>query len=283
MLKKLLILLLILPIFLPATESPRRYLEDYLRVRGDLSGNEFVHHLQGHVYSLIPGEKSMELFAYEAYTISRIEITEAGYRILSKEVGLFLDHRTRQIMETWRNPFTQETLPVIQIWNDPVNQSFEYDANTLPFIRQFLPSTDLGESIVYHSEIFPFYPHVLSRRLYGDHVQSEYFQSAELSEYRARKLDLTNTTLSSVPCETSFTWIAPWLPFMKMGDRQGQLLFVCKGSKLAGGFDELPQQLRTYVEKNNPGFASAPNLFSEPNATPWTYFKQRSEAALETN
>lgn len=283
MLKKLLILFLSLPILLAANESPRSYLENYLRVRGDLSGNESLHYLQGKVYSMIPGQKSMELFGYEGFTISRIEITEWGYRLLSKEVGLLVDHRTKQILETWRNPFTQETIPVIHIWNDPVNQSFEYDANTLPYIRQFLPSTELGESVVYHSEIFPFYPHVLPRRLYGDHVQSDYFQSAEIMEHRVRKQDLQDSSKTTVPAEISFTWISPWLPFMKMGDREGQMLFVCRGTKLEGGFHALPNQLRNYVEKNNPGFATAPNLFSEPNSTPWTYFKQRSEAALDTN
>lgn len=166
--KLILLMILILPLGLLAQMDPGTYLRDYLRIRSDLSGKDSVYHIQGKVYSLIPGEKSMELFAYDAFQISRIVETETGFRLLAREAGVFRDHRTRQILHSWRNPFTQETLPIIHIWNDPVNQVFEYEANTLPFIRQFLPSTELEDKVVYHSEIFPFYPHVLPRRLFGE-------------------------------------------------------------------------------------------------------------------
>lgn len=280
MLKKIIILILLMPLYLAAQDSPEEYLRDYLRVRADTGGAESVLYLQGNVFSMIPGEKSMELFAYQGYTISRLETTETGYRLLGREVGLFLDHRTGRIMETWRNPFTQESLPVIQIWNDPVNQSFEYDANTLPYIRQFLPSTKLGESVVYHSELFPFYPHVLSQRLYGEYVQSEYFQSAEFYEYRTRLTDLADSLATSVPAEISFTWFAPWLPFMKMGDREGHLVFVCRGYKVAS-LAEIPELLRKTVMQHNPAFSRAPAVYSEPNMTAWSYFKKLTEEASD--
>lgn len=280
--KLILLMILILPLGLLAQMDPGTYLRDYLRIRSDLSGKDSVYHIQGKVYSLIPGEKSMELFAYDAFQISRIVETEAGFRLLAREAGVFRDHRTRQILHSWRNPFTQETLPIIHIWNDPVNQVFEYEANTLPFIRQFLPSTELEDKVVYHSEIFPFYPHVLPRRLFGEYVQSDYFQSAELHEFSAEKAALADSLASWVPAEVSFTWIAPWLPFMKMGDREGQLLFVCRGTKLEEGFAALPQDLQEYVRTTNPAFTEAPTEFSEPNINPWSYFRILQEPSLET-
>jgi hypothetical protein len=281
--KKIWMLFFLLPALLPANEAASRYLENYLRVRGDLSGAESLYYLQGSVYSMIPGEKSMELFGYEGYVISRLIPEDSGYRLLSKEVGFFLDHRTKAILEDWRNPFTQETLPVIHIWNDPVNQSFEYSPQTLPYIRQFLPSVDMGESLVYHNEIFPFFPHPLSRRQYGEYVQSDHFQSAEISQYRVSKSALADSLQTGVPAELTSTWIMPWMPFMKMADREGHLIFSLRGRKLDSGFSELPQKLRDYVLKHQPDFAHAPTYYYEPNMNPWSYFKLLREGPSDTS
>ena len=280
-LRKLCILLLFLPLLLSAGEAAESYLKDYLRVVGDLSGADTVFHFSGKVYSLVPNEKSMELFDYEGCTISRIDSTEAGYRLLGKEIGLFLDHRTGEILRTWKNPFTLQIVPVIHVWNDPANQRFEYDANTLPYIRQFLPSTEIGESVVYHSELFPFYPHVLSRRLFGDQVQGDYLQSAELREYRVKQADLANTQSCSVPAEFSYIWISPWLPFMKMGDREGQMLFVLRGSKLEKGYEALPQHFREYISIHKADFEHSPREYVEPNMNPWSYFRDLETDAIQ--
>ncbi|MCK9556415.1 MAG: DUF1838 family protein [Candidatus Cloacimonetes bacterium] len=280
--RRLFALLLFFPLFLSANEAEQRYLTDYLRVIGDLNGAETVFHYSGTVYSIVPDQKSMELFDFEGFSIARIDSSEAGYRLMGKEVGLFLDHRTSEVLKNWRNPFTQATVPVIHIWNDPVNQRFEYDAKTIPYIRQFLPSTVIEESIVYHSELFPFYPHVLSRKLFGDHVQSDYFQSAELREYRAKLADLENVQASSVPAEISFTWICPWLPFMRMGDREGQMLFVLRGRKLEHGYSDLPQHIRDTVKSINPDFAHSPREYLEPDMNPWIYFRDLQQNTVET-
>jgi hypothetical protein len=269
--------MLTIPLFLVATTNPEQYLYDYIRVRSDVSGSENVYHLTGNVYSMIPGEKSMELFAYEGYGITKIQQSPKGYKMLAKEVGLLLDHRTLQILENWRNPFTQQQVPVIHIWNDPINQSFEYSNETLPYISRMFPADDLGDKMVFHNEIFPFYPHILSRREYGLQVQSDYFQSAELSQYTINKEDLADSLALALPAEIYQVWISPWLPFMNMGDREGNLIFVLRGKKLSMGFEELPERLKLYVQTNAPEFSKAPTLWSEPNMNPWLYFKQLRE------
>ena len=226
---------------------------------------------------MIPGQKSMQLLAVEGYNISRLQAVEGGYQLLSKEVILLLDHRSKEILNTWRNPFTGESLPVLHILNDPVNQSFVYEPDMLPYISSMLPSTRLDESIIYHSEIFPFYPHILPRREYNAHVQSDYFQAAEITEYRAHTADLADSSLSSVPAEYNMSYISPWLPFMCMSDRAGQLLFVARGEKLEGGFMALPEALKAYIITYHIDFSQAPTLWTEPNSDPWSYFKELTE------
>ena len=78
----------------------------------------------------------------------------------------------------------------------------------------------------------------------------------------------------SAPVQTSWTRLGPWLPWMAMGDRPGQLVYHCQGGELAGGFAALPGWLRGRVEAERPEFATAPTEFSAPNETSWTYFSK---------
>lgn len=272
-------ILLMLPLMILAedTDPNTAYLQDYLRARADLSGQETVCHFTGEVYGIVPGQKSTQLFALEGYNISYLQKVEGGYQLLGKEVILLLDHRTEEVLNIWRNPFTGESIPVLHILNDPVNQSFVYEPDMLPYISSMLPRVQVGESTIYHSEIFPFYPHVLPRREYNMHVQSDYFQAAEITEYRVRTAALADSSLSSVPAEYNMCYISPWLPFMRMSDRAGQLLFVARGQKLEGGFAALPQALKGYIISHHIDFTQAPTIWTEPNQDPWSYFKELTE------
>ncbi|MCB5264857.1 MAG: DUF1838 family protein [Candidatus Cloacimonetes bacterium] len=276
------LLLLMMPLMILAKDMDpgSAYLQDYLRTRADLSGNETVFHFTGGVYSLIPGQKSMQLFAVDGYNISRLQKAEVGYQLLGKEVMLLLDHRTKEILGTWRNPFTGESTPVLHILNDPTNQSFVYEPEMLPYISSMLPSIKLDESTIYHSEIFPFYPHVLPRREYNAYVQSDSFQAAEITEYRVRNEALVDRSILCVPAEYNMSYISPWLPFMRMSDRAGQLLFVVRGEKLEGGFAALPPALKGYIFTHHTDFSQAPTIWTEPNQDPWSYFKELTEQEI---
>lgn len=260
--------------------DPWDYLDAFMRIRGDAEGGETVYHWTGKVYSLIPGEKRMELFAFEGFNIARTVVKEDGFELLTREAAFYKDHRTGQILQSWRNPFTGKEVPVIQVWNDPVNQDFSFGDDEIRVIRMILPSTELGDELAFHLEIFPYYTSPLPRKEYPQFSQSDIYQAAEFFQFFAKKEDLADKELSSVPAHITWTRISPWLPFMRMDDRPGNLVFVCRGRKLEGGFEALPQQIQDFVLANKPEFASAPLEWSEPNETSWTYFRKLLEAGL---
>ncbi len=268
------IVLTLLPLICVAQSSDKEYLDNFMRVRGDASGNEVVYHWTGTVYSYIPNEKKKELFRFEGFNIARTVVNENGFELLTREAAFYLDPQTSKILESWTNPFTENNVPVVHIWNDPVNQDLTFDAEYLPLIRRILPSTDLGEEIVFNNDIFPFYDNPLNPDKYGDFSQGDKYQSAEFFQFFVNKADLDNKALSSVPASISWTRISPWMPFMRMGKRTGNLVFVCRGHKLDNGFAGLPEHIREYVKNNKPEFMTAPTEFLTPNETSWTYFKK---------
>jgi hypothetical protein len=74
-----------------------------------------------------------------------------------------------------------------------------------------------------------------------------------------------------------WTRISDFLPWMRMGDRPGHLVYHCRGYKMKGGFEQLPEGIREYTRKHRPEFAHAPEAFTSPNMTSWRYFKQLKE------
>jgi hypothetical protein len=256
------------------------YLKAFMRVRGDAAGGETVYHWTGKVYGMVPGEKKLELFAFEGFNIARTVPGEEGFELLTREAAFFIDYRTGEILETWRNPYTGHEVPVIQIWNDPVNQDFNFSESDLKFIRMILPSTDLGDEVAFHMDIFPFYPSPLPRKEYSLFSQSDTYQAAEFFQFFASRQDLLDPELGSVPACITWTRISPWMPFMRMSDRPGNLVFSCRGRKLEGGFDALPKKIRDYVLANKPEFAHAPEAWTEPNETSWTYFRKLMDQGL---
>ena len=256
------------------------YLDNYIRARADLSGGDCVIHWQGKAYSFIPGERRKDLFDVEGYHILRAVPDERGYLLLGKEVMLFLHNQSGEVLSTWLNPISGRNDPVLHVFNDPANMDLRFTDEYFQLLHLVLPSTPVGDQLVWHNDLFPHYPNVLSRQEYPLFSQSDTYQAADLSQYLVRQSDLEDPLLQSVPALYTFTRIYPWLPFMRMGERPGNVIITGRGRKLEGGFGDLPPWLRDYVLANAPDFARAPDAYSQPNATIWTNFKKMAEAGL---
>ncbi len=260
--------------------QPQDHLNAFMRTRGDASGKDVVYYWTGTVYSFIPGEKRRELFKFEGFNVAKTVVKESGFELLTREAAFFKDPITGEILESWKNPFTGAEVPVVQIWNDPVNQDLDFPAEYLPYIKMMLPSADLGSGLSFYMDIFPFYPSALPRKEFSEFSQSDTYQAAEFFQFFVKKADLANKSLTTVPADISWTRISPWMPFMRMGDREGSLVFVTRGTKLANGWEDMPQQIKDYVEKHNPQYSTAPTEFTEPNETSWTYFRKLWDQGL---
>lgn len=252
------------------------HLDNYLRVRADLKGRETVFHFSGMAYGVTPGDKRRELFAVEGFTIGRVMWDgEDGPYLLEKELLLWQDHRTGEILSKWRNPYTNKDVQVLHLGLDPINQRLVFPEEERSLLPMILPSQRLGKQVVWHRELFPNYPSPLPRRDYPHNSQSDTFQAGEFTQYIVEQSDLDDVHLDSVPAIFTFTEVLPWLPFMEMGDAPGNVILVCRGNKLAGGFQDLPEEIKDFTRQQFPAFITAPESYTEPNDTPWGSFKRQ--------
>lgn len=152
---------------------------------------------------------------------------------------------------------------MVHVWNDPANQKWR------PFP---VPVADLGDQVCFSLEIPLAYPSPLPVAEYPVHSSGDTYKALECFQFFARRADLAGGA-PSVPATMSWTRMSPWLPWMARGQRPGGLTFHCRGRKLRS-YAEVPERTRAYVAGHHPEFAHAPETWTEPNETSWTYFRK---------
>lgn len=249
-------------------------LEAYVKMRGDLSGKEVIADWSVTVYAVVPGEKPQAIFLTDGYNVGRAEKqADGGYLWISREVSYYKDVKTREILETWTNPFTNEVVKVVQIANDPVNGKFGSPKTT----KHNFPWRTQGDSTSMLMNVPLAYPNPLQPGEFPKESSGPVYLASEHFGFVVKTADLMNDSLSSVPENHNWFRTGPWLPWMNMGGKPGYLLYSGVGSKL-GSWDQLPADVKAYTMKHFPQYRHAPSSYTTPNETSWTYYKKLKQA-----
>lgn len=243
--------------------TPRQQLDGLARARVALDGSEVPVTWSGEVYAYGPDQPFRHLFGFMGVNVARLVEVDGGYEMLSREAAFFLDPRTRSVLTSWHNPFTEETVEVTPIWNDPANQRWLLDGPRGPFR---IPMTHLGDQVCMHLDIPLSYPSPLPVTDFPDASAGDTYNALELFQFFV-PATVFETTEVSVPMVMSWTRMSPWMPWMRMGQRPGGLVFQCRASKVT----HIPSHLREHLV---PPFDRAPQMWTEPNETSWTRFRR---------
>jgi len=234
---------------------------------------------EGRVYSRVPGERDRQLFKVEGMNIRQCGPLSAeeggpGFKLVTREILLYLDPETGEVLNQWENPWTGQTVDVIQVTNDPVNQRFSrIDRGgrefALPFVVQ-------GNQWWLTSTVPLFYTNVLGGE-YQQYVGGTY-HATEMFNFFGDVDEITDPDVESIPARVGWVRISSWLPWMEMGDRAGLLYFHTAGRKLES-FDDLSERMKQQIATNFPEYASPPPLDDQRrNETSWTFFKKVLDA-----
>ncbi|NRD89655.1 hypothetical protein C8024_09620 [Sphingopyxis sp. BSNA05] len=248
---------------------------------GEADGVPAVYYWSGKVYSRVAGEPDRHLFNGEGMNIRQCVRVEdpkrgVGYRQVSREVMFYLDPETNEVLRTWDNPWSGETVNVMQIANDPVNghPSYPYSADGKPYA---LPTMHRqGKWLFLPMEVPLFYHNVLAGD-YQDYVGNKY-HAMEIFDFAMLADEILDTKNPTAYPTISWVRISDWMPWMKMRGRQGQMVFNAMGAKLKS-YDDLPKVIKDEIALNHPEYtAPPPGDDPRPNETTWTVFKEMIDA-----
>jgi hypothetical protein len=241
-----------------------------------------VYHWSGNIYGRVEGQRDTLLFRGEGMNIRRCVAVEdptrgKGWRMVSREVMLMLDPETGEVLDRWQNPYTGASVEVMHIHNDPVNgpPNFEFGSDGKPYA---IPSLrEEGPYVFVPFEVPLFYPNPLAGD-YQDAVGNQY-HAMEIFDFAALKEELYDASAPTAYPMISWVRLSPWAPWMNMGGRPGHMVFNAMGRKLPGGFEELPEVLKTEIRANYPIYEEAPPADDRrPNETTWTKYKKLIDA-----
>ena len=256
-------------------------LNEFLRLRCSLNPiEEVLTSWKGSAYLHLYQEQPRRLFDIVGMNIARCLVDRGNRQVIltSRETQLYLDPSTGKKLNRWFNPWINQSVSVIHVANDPVQNLISMDGFTAD---AFL----LNENQVsYPVDVNLFYPNPLySNETLRFYSKEQFYQAGEYFKFFTRLSELRNTGLSQVS-ELDFSWtrVAPVLPWMNLSQStNGSLIFSAQGSKVSC-LSSLDPILFAEINERIPIYEHAPNCqLKTSSETSWTYFKKYFQDYLQ--
>ena len=230
----------------------------------------------GYGYSRVPGEPDRRIFGLLGMNVRQCGQVEdpdkgTGYRLVSREIMLYLDPKTGEVLRTFDNPWTGEVNEVIHVANDPVNQRPSFGVNADGSDKAFT-YRDINGQYLINYEIPLFYKNAMGGE-YQKYVGGSY-HATEIFDFNGDVAELLDASHPVAYPVISWVRLAQWLPWMEMNGRAGMLYFNAMGRKLLN-YGQLSELLKSEIAVNFPEYVAPPPL-DDPrrNETSWTYMKK---------
>lgn len=246
-------------------------------------GSPQVFEWSGNGYSRVPGERDRKLFGLMGMNIRQCgRITDPelgdGYRLVSREIMLYLDPESGEIMRFFDNPWTGAKNEVIHVANDPVNGRPTFGLNADGSERSF-EYRDVNGQYLINYEIPLFYHNAMGGD-YQKYIGGTY-HATEIFDFNGDMRELLDSAQPVAYPVVSWVRLAQWLPWMEMNGRAGMLYFNAMGRKLQR-YDQLPDLMKAEIAERYPEYTSAPSLDDDRrNETSWTYMKKIIDSRSE--
>ena len=249
-----------------------------------IDDREAVYAWEGKAYARRQGEKDKNVFNVigmnvRACSTVRDDKRGLGYAMVSREILLYVDKDTGEIIDSWDNPWTGETVKVQHVENDPVNwKSYEigWDGKPSTF------GGDIHGTQWNYRSTFPlWYPNPL-----GSAYQAEIggtYHATEMFNFFGQTADLLDSRKSEAIVSVGWARLSDWLPWMKMNGREGVFYVHTSGFRLTN-WEELDGRMKDYIAERAPLYRHAPPRGDDrKNMTSWKHYKMWRENVSESS
>jgi hypothetical protein len=267
--------------------KPEENLRAWARVLGHLDpAVETPSWYGGHIFAVRENKALVPLVGVEGFGVLRVQPQENGaYRLFNRELAFYKDPKTEKVVDTWRNPLTDEKVEVMPIHNRIVNaevaaiQKMDMDGTMVeqPFNPPWWVWKDSAFSLF---ELHAAFPNPMTVDKWPRESAGPILRVSEMFQRMSPLAELEDLQRPSVDYVGTWTRVGPWLPWMLMGQAEGHMLYRTFMKKL-GSLDELPKDLRKKAEKEYPDFFQAPGLdtWGQPNESSFgVYMSERQPA-----
>lgn len=246
---------------------------------------------QGIVQGVRPGEAIRDLFGFTMLSTARLLPHESGtgYRKVLREIGLYTDLKTGEVLTEWRNPYLNETVRVVPIMNDPFNHTITdnypeppsyggINAQKPPPRPLLLDFRRRNDTLNLFSHINLFYPSSLPPSKWPRENANPFNQVTESFLYQIDWSEMQDRKQTSVEYDGTWMRTTPWLPWMLMGPTPGHAQYAT----FMGAVDDLSKidpKTVAWIEKNAPKYLEAPVKWEEPSLSSLEWYARTQQPA----
>jgi len=286
----------------PAPAGPRREpvdfsdpvqsLRAFIKLIGDLDPTvETPGWFGGTVFGDARRDRPMKpLFGVEGFGVVRTEVQPDGsFKVFNRELAFYKDLETGEFMDTWTNPYTKEEVEVMPIHNMTVNAhlivsekvgtaiEMDFDGNLME-IPLPLGWHVFGDKVFSNFEVHTMFPSELKPEEWPRESAGKILRIAEIFQRVANLADVENPDTTSTDYSGTWTRVGPWLPWMLMGQAEGNLFFRTFMTKLKS-IDEIPAPLRKITEERLPEYfvAPPPETWGSKNDSSFSVYVRENE------
>jgi hypothetical protein len=253
---------------------PQDNLYAFAKLWSTLADEPMLSSFHGTMFAMIGDKKLMPLFGYAGIGNFQARIEDNGFvRMRGKETGYFTDLATGDVLETWDNPFTGETVEVFNFLNDRIRGVLSDQMPVFDFGTEDDEPTLMNETSANGDNASV--PFVLPWETYGDRVHlawdythrytnpvtSDKWPKAHTGKYINPSEHFTFTTSLNELADRSkpyakytagFSRLSPWWPWMRMGQSgiNGVLFGRMFSVKDQGRPEDVPRKILDYTEKH---------------------------------
>jgi hypothetical protein len=244
----------------------------YARLQSDIDfGKQKFFWFRGYVAGNRPMKKIDNLIGAQGFGVIRLNERDDGViERMCREIILYTDLRTGEVLEEWDNPYTGETVNVVQVSNDPYNYTIdkyfppppqfgglnkEKAPPKIPFI---LPWYQNGNRLDMEIHIHLAYPSALQPDKWPRESAGPIAQVSEMFAHHVTAEDMQNPDITSLDYSGTWNRVTPWLPWMLMGQMPGHCMYQCFMGTCGHPSEVLSRSAVDYAEKNYPKYFEAP-------------------------
>ncbi|MGI9235519.1 MAG: DUF1838 family protein [Woeseiaceae bacterium] len=240
-----------------------------------VDGEAITYWWHGRAYSRRQGEKDKLLFRVDGMntrqctTLSDPEKGE-GYKLVSREILLYLDPKTGEVLSTWDNPWTGATVDVLHVANDPVNfTAYKIGRDGKP---ASFGGTILDDRWWMTTTVPLWYPNVLASE-YQKEIGGTY-HATEMFNFMGDMASLLDKETATAEVQVGWVRMSDWLPWMMMDGREGVIYMHTAGRKV-DSWDDISDTMKAEIRKHYPEYTTPPPADdSRRNETSWSYYKK---------
>lgn len=238
----------------------------------------------GLMFGQVGDQRLKPLFGYAGFGLFQAKLLQNGnVRIRGKETGFFTDPISGDVLESWNNPYTGETVKPFNFFNDRVRGElttemprFQFgDADDVPTLMNegtivanedgkapfILPWERYGDQVMLSWDYTHRYKNPVTKDKWPKAHTGPYINPSEHFTFQTDYNRLADRSIPSSEFACGFSRLSPWWPWMRMGESgiQGMLFGRMNSHKSNQGVVDIPPKVLAYAEKYHPEYLEGPD------------------------